>query len=88
VPLFWGEFGAIKNAFEDERGGLRWVNDMLDLLLERQLSFTYHDYHEDSMGIFIGDKGLPDPNHANQPLIDLFRQKLAPSPADASVDAR
>jgi endoglucanase len=86
VPLFLGEFGAIKYAFEDDRGGLRWVNDMLDLLLERQLSFTYHDYHEDSMGIFIGDKGLPDPNHANQPLLDLFRQKLALSPADASVD--
>jgi len=60
---------------------------MPDLLLERQLSFTYHDYHEESMGIFIGDKSLPDPNHANRPLIDLFRQKLALWPADASVDA-
>jgi hypothetical protein len=33
-------------------------------------------------------EGLPDANDANQPLIDLFRQKLALSPADASVAAR
>jgi endoglucanase len=76
VPLFLGEFGVIRQAFDGDRGGLRWVADMLDLIESRQLNFTFHDYHEENMGIFYGDNSLPDPAHANQPLIDLFRSKL------------
>jgi endoglucanase len=76
LPLFLGEFGAIRFAFDDDRGGLRWVGDMLDLLGERGLSFTYHAYHEDSFGIYRGGGALPDPARANTPLIQLFKQKL------------
>jgi endoglucanase len=77
VPLYLGEFGAIRHAFVDDRGGLRWVEDMLDLLQERRVGFSYHDYHEASMGIYYGDGTLPDPANANTPLIELFRRKLA-----------
>jgi endoglucanase len=77
VPLFLGEFGAIRAAFEDDRGGVRWVRDMLDIALRENLSFTYHDYHEQSFGLYFGDDGLPDDNNANQPLIELFRSKLS-----------
>ncbi len=77
VPLFLGEWGAIRFAFDDDRGGLRWVGDMLDLLEARGLSFSYHSYHEDAFGIYRGGGALPDPAHANQPLIDLFTRKLA-----------
>jgi len=77
VPLFLGEFGAVRQAFEADRGGLRWTSDMLDLLRERGLHFTYHDYHEVHMGMFYGDDNLPDPANANAPLMQLFRDKLA-----------
>ncbi len=78
VPLFLGEFGLHRPCFEQDRGGLVWVEDMLDLLEEDGLSFTYHAYHEDAFGIYRGN-GRVDPARANQGLIDLFTRKLASS---------
>jgi len=80
VPLFLGEFGAIRYAFEDGRGGERWTEDMLDLLLARNLSFTYHDYHEEYFGLYLGDGALPEPKLENRLLSDVFRRKLVRAP--------
>jgi endoglucanase len=77
VPLFLGEWGAIRFAFDEDRGGLRWVSDMLDLITERRLHFAYHVYHEDGFGLYRGSGSLPDPARANAPLIQLFTDKLA-----------
>ena len=49
-----GEWGAIRYSFDEDRGGLRWVTDMLDIMRARKLSFTYHTYHEDGFGIYRG----------------------------------
>jgi len=76
VPLFLGEFGLHHPCFENDRGGLVWVRDVLDILLARRVAFTYHAYHEDSFGIYPGSGALPDPSRVNQPLVDLFREKL------------
>ena len=76
VPLFLGEFGLHHPCFENDRGGLRWVEDMLDLADQSDLSFTYHAYHEDGFGLYRGN-GKVDPANANQGLIDLFTRKLA-----------
>jgi endoglucanase len=76
VPLFLGEFGVIRAGFEQDRGGIRWVQDMLDLLLERDLHFTYHAYHEEHFALYYGDGALPTPADANTALIELFRRKL------------
>ena len=75
VPLFLGEFGLHHPCFEG-RGGLAWVDDMLDLIDQNHLSFSYHAYHESGFGLYAGS-GPVDPAHANQPLIDLFTRKLA-----------
>lgn len=75
VPLFLGEFGLHHPCFENDRGGLRWVEDMLDIADESGLSFTYHAYHEDGFGLYRGN-GKVDPANANQGLIDLFTRKL------------
>ncbi len=77
VPLFLGEFGAIRFAFDDDRGGLRWVGDMLELLDARGLSFSYHAYHEDAFGIYRGGGALPSSAQANTALIELFTHELA-----------
>ena len=37
VPLFLGEWGTIRFSFDEDRGGLRWVADMLDVLRARGL---------------------------------------------------
>jgi endoglucanase len=87
VPLLLGEFGLFRPCFENDRGGLRWVEDMVDLAAQAGLSFTYHAYHEDGFGLYRGD-GVIDPSRANQPLIDLFTRKLAagdgPPPAGST----
>jgi endoglucanase len=90
VPLYLGEWGSIRQSFEGDRGGLRWAEDMLDLLAERRLHFAFHDYHEDGMGLYWGEGELPSPEHANQPLIDLFTRKLktaSPAAPASAADA-
>ena len=68
----------IKQAFEDGRGGERWVGDMLDLLLARKMSFTYHDYHEDHFGLYLGEGKLPTDKQLNKPLYEVLKKKLKP----------
>jgi endoglucanase len=76
APLYVGEFGAGTPCFQNDKGGLYWVTDMLDILMTYNISFTYHSYHEDSFGLYYGYGSLPDPANVNQPLINLFTQKL------------
>jgi aryl-phospho-beta-D-glucosidase BglC (GH1 family) len=76
VPLYLGEFGLIQECFKENKGGLNWVSDMLDLLQENQIHFTYHVYHEDNFGLYAGYGKPVDPNKANTALINLFSQKL------------
>lgn len=86
VPLFLGEFGAIRYAFEGDHGGLQWVGDMLDLIEQRHLSFSYHAYHEDNFGLYRNGGALPSPDQANTALIELIsdrqrgRRPVRPTP--------
>lgn len=76
VPVYMGEFGAGNPCFQNGKGGLQFVNDVIDITKASNIHFTYHAYHESSFGIYYGDSDLPNPAQANQPLIDLFTQKL------------
>ena len=53
------------------------ILNRLDLMNARKLHFTYHAYHEDSFGLYRGNRTLPDPGNANDALIDLFTKRLA-----------
>jgi endoglucanase len=75
VPLAVSEFGSGRPTFEED-GGLAWVNDMIDIMVENDLHFTYHSYHDDEWGIYGNSDGLPDPASVNQPLVNLFTDKL------------
>jgi endoglucanase len=76
VPIYMGEFGAGIHCFQNNKGGLQWVSDMIDIAKANNFYFTYHTYHEDNFGLYFGYGTLPDPTKVNQPLIDLFKQKL------------
>ena len=76
VPLYLGEFGLYKDCFENDKGGLTWVGDMLDILKKEKVHFTYHVYHEDNFGIYYGYGKNIDPAQANNALIKLFQEKL------------
>lgn len=85
VPLYLGEFGTIRDSFLPGRGGETWVQDMLDLIIERKLGFAYHDYHEIAFGLFVGDSGLPNVYSANQLLYDVFVKTLVGPDADTTL---
>jgi endoglucanase len=76
VPLYMGEFGAGAPCFENNKGGLQFVEDMVSIAKSANIHFTYHAYHEDSFGLYKGSETLPNPNNSNQPLIDLFTKLL------------
>jgi endoglucanase len=76
VPMYLGEYGAGTPCFRDERGGLRWAEDMIDLNKELGFHTTYHAYHESSFGWFYSDNALPDPANANTDLLALFKRKF------------
>jgi hypothetical protein len=72
----WESPSSQRPCFEKDRGGLSWIEDVLDFADERGLPFTYHDYHGDSFGLYLGS-GRVDPARANHPLIALFKRRLA-----------
>jgi endoglucanase len=76
VPMYVGEYGLYRRCYAAGKGGMSWVADLVGLLRERDLSFTYHAYHEDAFGIYRNSTGLPDPAQANTELIDFFRRTL------------
>ncbi|BEU01290.1 hypothetical protein OAG1_00900 [Agarivorans sp. OAG1] len=76
VPLYLGEFGCIRGCFEQQRGGLQWVSDVLDVVDQYQTHFNFHSYHEDAFALYYGYGSLPTESNANQPLIQLFKQRL------------
>ncbi len=75
VPLYMGEFGAGYPCFENNKGGLNYVKDMVSIAKAKNIHFTYHTYHEDNFGLYRG-YGIPDATNVNQPLIDLFTEIL------------
>lgn len=75
VALYMGEFGAGYPCFQNNKGGLQFVRDMVDINKKNNIHFTYHVYHEDNFGLYLGG-ALPDPNNVNQPLINLFTDIL------------
>ncbi len=73
VPLYLGEFGSIIYSFEQNRGGERWVADMLEILTAREINYTYHTYHETNFGLYTNtDSQLPDPTAINEKLRSVF----------------
>ncbi|MES1196925.1 MAG: cellulase family glycosylhydrolase, partial [Steroidobacter sp.] len=74
VPLYLGEWGVYKANFENDRGGLNWIKDMIAVINQRKITNTYHVYHEESFGIYRGD-GKIDPQNANQELINVFKEE-------------
>jgi endoglucanase len=76
VPLYLGEFGAASNTFKNNKGGLEWVRDVIDIAAANKIGFNYHAYHEDAFGLYPGYGQVIDPTKVNQPLQQFFTTKL------------
>jgi endoglucanase len=78
VPLYVNNYFSGRPTFSNDKGGLRWVEDMTDLLKANNFHFAYGAYRDDEFGIYPAAGDLSDPAAANQPLIDLLTRELMP----------
>lgn len=80
VPAYCGEMGAVRGCFEDDRGGGRWVSDNIDIFIENNIGFTYHDYFSENFGIYYYNYGIYPITDAfvcrNEDLEKVFVEKL------------
>ena len=75
IPIYCGEFGTNYNTFKSNLGGTEWVSDMIDLFNENDISFNYHDFHEQDFGLYI-DYATTPPTTLNSELYQVFFEKL------------
>ena len=75
TPLFVSEFGSARPTFDGDHGGLAWVTDALDLLLENGLHFSYFAYKDRHFGVVAADPGTGG-EPENRALAELFARKL------------
>lgn len=72
VPVNIGEFGTSTANFQDGRGGLAWVSDMLDIMDSYNINAQYFHYHSAIFGIYYNVFGYPNASHYNAALANLF----------------
>lgn len=75
VPVYCGEFGAGIHCFENDRGGDRWLDDVMDIFHQNNISFNYHSFNEYSFGLHNGSS-LPTAENRNDTLYQVLVDKL------------
>ena len=73
APVVLGEFGCMHQSFEENRGGERWVGDMLDICNREHIPYSYHAYHEWNFGLYWGKAISED---RNQKLFNAFKEHI------------
>ncbi|KAL7717097.1 Glycoside hydrolase family 5 protein [Entamoeba marina] len=68
------EFGATKYSYDNERGGDQWVSDIMDLSVEYDIGFDYHNYHG-VFGLYTNGAGLEKAD-LNELLLEVLTTKL------------
>jgi endoglucanase len=53
-PVYFGEFGAARTCFVNNKGGEKWVRDCMNIFDSLGYHFTYHAYKESSFGLYDG----------------------------------
>jgi len=73
-PVYFGEFGAGRPCFENNKGGEIWVADALKIFDSLGYHFTYHSYKENSFGYYDGWAGPVDTTTVNTKLKKVFEE--------------
>lgn len=71
-PIYYGELGAGRPCFENDKGGDRWTKDVMDIFDSLGYSFTYHAYREDNFGLYGGWDGPMDTTTVQKSLKKTF----------------
>lgn len=77
VPMYMGEFGVYIDGYEADRGGDRWVSDVIDICRKYGIGFNYHTFHENGFGIYKSNPTTP-PAEKDRNLLawETLRDKL------------
>ncbi|HRX15731.1 MAG TPA: glycoside hydrolase family 5 protein [Spirochaetota bacterium] len=75
-PVYLGEFGVIKQGFDDGKSALAWINDIIDICDKNRINFNYHTYHEVYFGLYQNEP-YKLPNNLNKPLAEYFKTRLS-----------
>ncbi len=75
VPMYVGEFGTAVASFQNNLGGEQYVADMISILVEKNVSFNYHTYHEENFGLWTNN-GVVARDACNYALANLFTNTL------------
>lgn len=75
VPIYIGEFGLPRYIFGNEYKGEEWVSDIFDLLKKYNVSFAYHDFHNENWGYYYNSMNKPCSDR-NEILRQIFINKL------------
>ncbi len=71
VPINIGEFGVFASTFPEQRGGLVWTKELLELMIENKINFEHWSY-QGAWGFYADDWHYPDAASARQTLVDVF----------------
>lgn len=71
-PVYFGEFGAARNCFLNDKGGDKWVADAMHIFDSLGYHFTYHSYKESSFGLYDGWDKPVDTTTVNTALERVF----------------
>ena len=71
-PVYFGEFGAARTCFVNNKGGEKWVRDCLNIFDSLGYHFTYHAYKESSFGLYDGWDLPVQENQVNPLLKTVF----------------
>lgn len=74
VPVYCGEFGTGTASFRHDKGGDRWVSDVIDILKKYRISYNYHTYHEESFGLYM-NSSEERPADKNELLYEVLCRK-------------
>ena len=76
VPVFYGEIGTQRSAYNSGRAVNQLSRDMLEYMADNHCNFAYFVWHEKFWGVYTGD-GLQPKTNPNTELIDDFRELFA-----------
>ena len=75
VPVFYGEIGSQRSAYDSGRNVNQLTRDMLEYMVDNRCNFAYFVWHEKYWGVYTGD-GLQPKDNPNTELIEDFRELL------------
>lgn len=81
APVYLGEFGCMKFAFEEDRGGTLWVQDVIETAESMGIHYNYHTFHENYFGLF-SNSPTEFPSDLRKDLEEVFRSSVAGESAE------